>query len=255
MTAPESWYATRTLRALEVLAFRSCSAAEIAHALQIHPRTARRLLNRLIADGYVTRTDGERRLYAPTMRLVALAGQMVERSPLAWQAAPFVERLHRETGASAHLCVPSYDSVLCLVHRDGEDAAPARPQMRELRPAPATAAGRVLLAHRAGWRASVLARHRGHAAGDAREAEPDFAGIRERGFAVLEREHGGAGIGVAAPVFDPRGDAVAALGIAAPPDRMHLAAAVRVVPALAAALSAALTQGFLPGEATALRSK
>jgi DNA-binding IclR family transcriptional regulator len=230
MTAPESWYATRTLRALEILAFRACSATEVAHGLQIHPRTARRLLSRLVADGYVSRSDGEPRVYSPTMRVVALAGQIVERSALAWQAVPFIEHLHRETGASSHLCVPSYDSVLCLVHRDGDDEGPVRPQMRELAPAHRSAAGRVLLAHRAGWRESVLAR-----LGERSAVPPELAGIRERGFEIDEaRER----VSVAAPVFDPRGEAVAALVLAAAPDRIELAEAVRLVPTVAALLSA-----------------
>jgi DNA-binding IclR family transcriptional regulator len=229
MTAPESWYATRTLRALEILAFRPCTAPEMADALLVHPRTARRLLNRLLADGYVTRTDGERRLYAPTLRVVALASQVAGRSALAWEAVPFVERLHRETGVSSHLCVPSYDSVLCLVHRTCADTVPLRPQMRELAPAHTTAAGRVLLAHRARWGASVLAKL-------GLDDPDELERIRRQGFATEE----GSRAGVAAPVFGADGEAVAALAVTAPAERLDasaLGAAARVVSGLALGLS------------------
>jgi DNA-binding IclR family transcriptional regulator len=254
MTAPESWYATRTLSALELLAFRPSSAAEVAHALQVHPRTARRLLNRLVADGYVTRTEGERRVYRPTMRLVALAGQVVERSELAQRAAPAVERLHRETGAAAHLSVPSYRSVLCLVHRAGPASDALRPQLRELVPAHSTAAGKVLLAHRLEWRTSVLSqeleRYTERTLVEPAELEREAARIRDRGLAIEDGEYRTTQRGIAAPVFDASGEAVAALGIAGPADRLGphaLAVASPSVRRLAVATSQDL--GFVARQA------
>src|SRR3954471_17335141 len=100
------------MQALEVLAFQPLSAPQVAAALQVHPRTARRLLNRLRDEGYLSRTEDERRLYAPTMRLVALAGQIVVRARIAERAVPVIAALHAETGAFAHLAIPSYRSVL-----------------------------------------------------------------------------------------------------------------------------------------------
>jgi DNA-binding IclR family transcriptional regulator len=161
--------------------------------------------------------------------VVALASQVAGRSAMAWEAVPFVERLYRETGASSHLCVPSYESVLCLVHRAYEDTLPVRPQMRELAPAHATAAGRVLLAHRARWRASVVAK-------SGLEDPVELELIRQRGFAVEE----GVQIGVAAPVFGEDGEAVAALAVTGPAERLGppaLGAAAQVVACLAAGLS------------------
>jgi IclR family KDG regulon transcriptional repressor len=218
MTAPESWYATRTMGAIELLAFGPLSAPEVAHGLQVHPRTARRLLNRLVAEGYLTRTEGERRIYAPTMRIVALAGQIVERSTLAQEALPYVEQLHEETGSAAHLDVPSYRSVLCLAHQSGE--AVTRPQLRELVPCHCTAAGKALLAHREPWRQSILSRPLERHT-DRTLVEPDAllreAGkVRDRGFAIEDREYRPDLRGIAAPVFDGTGEAVAALGISGP---------------------------------------
>ena len=42
-------------------------------------RTVRRVVAQLLDDGYLTLTDDRRRIYAPTMRLVALASQIVHR--------------------------------------------------------------------------------------------------------------------------------------------------------------------------------
>lgn len=245
MTAPESWYATRTMGAIELLAFGPRSAPEVAQGLQVHPRTARRLLNRLVADGFLTRSEGERRIYAPTMRIVALAGQIVQRSELAQVALPHVQRLYEETGIATRLDVPSYRSVLCLAHQDGDSVT--RPQLREMAPCHCTATGKTLLAHREPWRESVLSRplerHADRTLVERGDLDREADRIRERGFAIEDREHRPDVRGIAAPVFDRTGEAVAALGISAPIEVLpadQLMRLAMVVCACASRLSQAL---------------
>jgi len=256
MTAPESWYATRTMAAIELVAFRPASATEVANALQVHPRTARRLLNRLVQDGYLTRPEGERREYAPTMRLVALAGQIVERAALPEALRSYVGQLHERTGVAAHLAVPSYRHALCLVHC-GEDAPePAPPQLRELVPCHATAAGKALLAHRHPWRASVvsqsLERYTDRTLTTAAAIEREVVRVRERGCAIEDREYRADMRAIAAPVFNAAGQAIAALGVSSaldglPGERLLLhSATVREV-----AFAASCALGYEPRSAHA----
>lgn len=91
------------------------------------------------------------------MRVVALAGQVVERAELTGIAAPHVQALRDQVGATCHLCVPCHRSALCLVHSAGEAGASCRPQLRELVPCHCTAAGKALLGWREQWREEVLA--------------------------------------------------------------------------------------------------
>ena len=215
--APEALYVARTMQVLELLAFQPLSAPQVAASLQIHPRTARRLLVRLHAEGYLTRGDDARRLYMPSMRVVALAGQIAARSPLTVRALPVVARLHEETGADAHLAVPSYLSALCVVHAAGACAPRAHP--RELVPAHCTASGKALMGWRQGWRDSVLdhplERHTERTLVDraavAREAET----TRARGYATEVEEFEAGVRAIAVPVF-VGGEAVASLGLSGP---------------------------------------
>lgn len=261
MSAPESWYVTRTLAALELLAFGPASASEVAHGLQVHPRTARRMLSRLAVDGYVRRTERAQR-YEPTMRLVALAGQIVERSALARQAVPHVRALRERTGATAHLGVPSYDSVLCLVHADERAAcgSAAAPQLRELAPSHCTAAGLALLAWRHRWRRDLLSRplvrHTDRTVVDVAALERAAIRVRRCGYAVEDGEYRHGLRAAAAPVFSESGEPVAALSISGSSARLSdLDAAGRHVLAAASALSAALgfDLGASPGDARSLR--
>jgi len=223
MSVSEALFVTRTMQAMEVLAFRPSSAAQLAEALQIHPRTARRLLARLVDEGWVRRTADRRHAYAPTMRLVALAAQLVERAPLARAAAPVVQRLFEETGGVAHLAIPSYTSALCLVHRGG--GPEARPHLRELVPAHATACGKVLLAFRESWRESVLRvplePRTERTIVDPAQIRLEALEIRERGYATECGEYADDLAGVAAPVRDPSGEVGAALALTLPARELH----------------------------------
>lgn len=227
MSATEAFFVTRTMQAMEVLAFQPCSAPQVAGSLRVHPRTARRLLNKLVAEGWLTRSEGRRRIYAPTRRLIALGAQLADRDPLALAARPTVTRLHDETVLTAHLAIPSYSSTLCLVHRAG--GPDARPQLRELVPAHATAAGKVLLAFRDPWRLDVLSRPLDpltpRTLVDAKELADETARAAERGYALDDGEFVPELRGVAVPVRDAAGTVPASLAVAGPaaelpPDRI-----------------------------------
>jgi DNA-binding IclR family transcriptional regulator len=239
VTAPEALYVARTMQVLELLAFQPLSAPQVAASLQIHPRTARRLLVRLHAEGYLTRGDDARRLYMPSMRVVALAGQIVARSPLTVHALPAVARLHQETGADAHLAVPSYLSALCVVHADG--GCPARAHARELVPAHCTASGKALMGWRQGWRDSVLdhplERYTERTLVDRPALAREADATRARGYATEVEEFEDGVRAVAAPVF-VGGEAVASLGLSGP--ALQIDAVVGRVVVLADELTAAM---------------
>lgn len=236
MSTAEAFCVSRTMQAMEVLAFQPASAPQVAGALKVHPRTARRLLNRLVADGWVTRSDGHLKTYAPTMRIVALAAHLAERTPLAVAARAPVDRLHEDTGFVAHLAIPSYRSALCLVHRAG--SVDARPQLRELTPAHATAAGKILLAYRPAWCDSVLElpleRLTGSTLADAQAVQSEVASIRERGFAREDHELAPGWLGVAVPVGDRHSAAAGALALTAAAEETTPGALDALVPRLLA---------------------
>jgi IclR family transcriptional regulator, acetate operon repressor len=220
MSAPEAWHVTRTLRAMELLAIAPRSAPELADALGVHVRTARRVLKRLESEGYVTVTEDRRRRYRPTMRVVALAGQVVERAELTGRAVPYVSGLRDELGEGCHLCVPSHVFALCLVHAPAGAEATPRPQLRELVPCHCTAAGKALLAWREPWREAVL-EQRLQSFTDRTTVGPEalrreLARTVARGYAVEDREFEPDTRGLAAPVFSDKGEAVAAIAVAAP---------------------------------------
>ena len=214
MKPTEAFFASRAMQALEVLAFGPSTATQVAAALQVHPRTARRLLNRMVHDGWLTRRDGARPTYTPTLRIVALAAQLAHRAPLVRHATDVARDLHERLGSPVHLAIPSYRSALRLVRVAGaEDGVPA---LRDLAPAHAIAAGKVLLAFREPWRdvvldfplASVTAKTRV----DAGALRAELATARDRGYAVEDEEFRAGARALAVPVRID-GEVVAALAV------------------------------------------
>jgi IclR family transcriptional regulator, acetate operon repressor len=247
MSAPEAWHVTRTLRAMELLAVRPRSAPELADALGVHVRTARRVLKRLDSEGYVMLSDDRRRRYRPTMRVVALAGQVVERAELPATALPHVTSLREQLGEGCHLCVPSHLFALCLVHDQGEGPDGCRPHLRELVPCHCTAAGKALLAWRDEWRDAVLdqtlASFTERTTTGPESLRRELARTVARGYSIEDREYQPDTRGLAAPVFSTTGEAVAALAVVAPVERLQADRYGEVgaaVMAAAAALSAEL---------------
>jgi IclR family acetate operon transcriptional repressor len=200
---------------MELLAVRPRSAPELADALGVHVRTARRVLNRLESEGYVVLTNDPRRRYRPTMRVVALAGQVVERAELPATARQHVTTLREEVGGSCHLCVPSHMFALCLVHDEGTGGCAYSPHLRELVPCHCTAAGKALLAWREDWREAVLEQplasftERTNVGPESLRRE--LARTVARGYAIEDREYEIGTRALAVPVFGETGEAVAAL--------------------------------------------
>jgi DNA-binding IclR family transcriptional regulator len=133
--ATEAYFVTRTMRILEALATAPLSAPELAELIAVHPRTARRILARLVYEDYITRLPGPRRRYTLTMRLPALGARALVNADVPAIGGPITEQLHTAAGLAAHLVVPSYDCVVSIVptrsgYDDGGEHADRAPASR-----------------------------------------------------------------------------------------------------------------------------
>ena len=169
---------------------RAVDRHQVAAELQVHPRTARRLLNRMVHDGWLMRRDGARPTYTPTMRIVALAAQLAQRAPLVATRSSRATTCTARTGDAVHLGDPE----LPVGAPPGPGPAPAmavpaaaRPRARQrdrrgqgaARVPGAVARGGARRAAGAGDRA-----HTGRAGGAPRRSRR----ARERGYAVEDEE-------------------------------------------------------------------
>ena len=203
----------RSVELLELLALGTLTAPQAAAALGVHPRTARRHLQLLASSGWASGRTGLVRSYDAAVRPLATIWQHLTRHPLIRAALPIMAELERE-GRLVELAVPSFDEVLAL-----RPTAAGGWHARGL-PPHASAAGKLLLAHRDAWRDRLLAlplsRYTEATIVDPERLAAELEATRARGFATEREEHRPGWHAIAAPfAIDPGEVAAIAVGCAA----------------------------------------
>jgi DNA-binding IclR family transcriptional regulator len=242
----------RALDVLEALAAGGeLGVSDVAARTGLVVSTAHRLLASLADRGYVQQTSAHGR-YALGLKVLELAAGMQARTAALCAAArPHLEHIGQVTGETTNLVVLDGDRVVYV------DQVPGRHSVRMF-----TVLGSSALAHTTGSGKAMLAQRPPEAVARlyprAREPferltprthatlaslEEDFAGIRDRGYALDDEEHEQGVSCVAAPVFDATATAFAAISISAPTTRIGHADPEqlgRLLLRQAAAVSAAL---------------
>lgn len=245
-----SQHVVRTLRALEFLSQRPWKEAELAVALLVHPRTVRRLLERLVSEGYVAQ-NGVEREYTATLRIVTLAGRILERTDLVRVAFPYVVELRNRSGEASHLSVAAERAVVHLLQETGESVVMVKPNLGEQVPYHCSAVGKVLLAHLPVSRERIASLdfkpQTQRTITDPETYIAELATVRQQGYAFDNGEYHNELRCLAAPVFGATGEILAAIGIQAPASRLKVRQAptvANIVIGVAGELSAAL--GYTP---------
>ncbi|MCA2244676.1 IclR family transcriptional regulator [Mycobacterium sp. WUMAC-067] len=203
--------------------------AQIVRRTGLPRSSAHRMLERLVQLRWLRRSGRD---YELGMRLVELGSLAVHQDRLVRAAGPLLGELHRATGLVVHLAVLDGADVVYL-DKVGDrmiGAIPTRVGGRQ--PAHCTAVGKAILAYRDEETDIDLgARLTKYSISSAPQLAAELAKVRAHGVA-FEREESLLGFGcVAAPIGCP-GEAVAAVSVCGPLNRMaldqRLAAPVRM---------------------------
>lgn len=235
----------RGLQVLEAVARSGdpVGVAEVAAAAGLDRTVAHRLVSTLALRGYLHREGGGYRL-GPTC--LALASAITD---LRTMAAPFLDRLARNTGETVHVVVLSGREVVFIDGVESSHTLRVAARTGRLVPAHATSVGKAWMAALPDGRVDELY---GQAEltpvtertiTDRRALARELEAIRRRGYATShgESERGVGSVAVA--VCNPAGEPRAGLSIALPLDRWSTAFerdAVDQLTQVAAALGAGL---------------
>jgi len=238
--------AAGTLEALEILgnAGGQLSLREIVATMRRPKATVHRMLSTLVHTGFVEQDDGGR--YRLTLKAWRIGAAAVRKLDLVERARPILEKLATETGETVHLAVlDSSGGVVYVAKVESAQSIGVQTRLGQLNPSWCTATGRSLLAFNDAVAVRVLAgplaRRTRKTITDVRVLRARIAEARERGYAVTIAENHPEMGGVAAPVRDHAGAAIAACGVAIPEYRMDEGVVARAIPCVlraAAALSA-----------------
>jgi DNA-binding IclR family transcriptional regulator len=191
--------------------------AQIVRRTGLPRSSAHRMLERLVQLRWLRRNGRD---YELGMRLVELGSLAVHQDRVHNAAAPLLQELHRATGLVVHLAVLDGSDVVYL-DKVGDRLAAAIPtRVGGRQPAQCTAVGKAILADTDGHPTVDLgARKTRYSIGTAAQLAAELTTVRGRGVA-FDREESLAGFGcVAAPIGAP-GEAVAAVSVCGPMNRM-----------------------------------
>lgn len=218
---------------------RDCRVADVAQALGLARSNAHRTLATLVECGWAVQPPGGS-AYRPSLKLFELGTLLEAAADLKTLLHPQLAELARRSGETIHLTVLDGAEVVYLDKIDSALPVAAYSRVGGRAPAYCVASGKALLAA-AGHDVPALqallgplAAHTPHTLTDATALHAELQRTRARGWAENREEWRLGVCGLGAPVFNARGEAVAALGISVPSIRFARAQ----VRALAAALLA-----------------
>jgi len=201
------------------------SLKELATATGLHPSTAHRILNDMVAKRFVDRSEPG--TYRLGMRLLELGNIVKSRLNVREAALPYMQALHRKTQQTVNLSVRQGDEIVYI-----DRAFSERSGMQVVRaiggraPLHLTSIGKLFLSVddaklvRAYATRTGLAGNNKNSITDLAKLERELSLVRARGYA---RDNEELELGVrcmAAGVRDDAGRLIAGLSISAPADRL-----------------------------------
>ena len=215
------------LKGLEVLEALAQSdgargVSELARELGLTKSNVHRTLQTLCSAGYVRKSEPAD--YECTMKVPHLAAAILARIDMKRLAEPAMQALARGTLETVHLSVLDGAEVFYIHKIDSPQPVRAYSEISGRAPAYCVATGKALLAFQpeeALQRLGRLVAHTPRTITTLEALRQELAQVRAQGFAINRGEWRETVGGLAAPIFDAAGRAVAAVGISGPTERLR----------------------------------
>lgn len=201
------------------------SGADLSRELGVHRSTALRLLGTLARHALVERDEKSGR-YRLGRRLQQLASVVTGEFDLRSEARPVCDRLSRAVGETVTLDVLAGDMIVPIEQATESTSVVSVNWLGRRTPVHCTASGKAILAYSPpSVRDRILGRRleasTPHTITDRKEIEAQLDAVRIAGVAVTYEELELGLDAVAAPVFGPAGEVVAALDVSGPSLRLR----------------------------------
>jgi DNA-binding IclR family transcriptional regulator len=217
--------AVKTLRkALTILdafasAERPLSVAEVAIRAGVTRPTAHRLVQTLVAEGYLAQDPRDGRV-APGYSVLKLAGTLLDTNRVRLESLPHLEELARASGERANLGIMHRNQTLYLAGVEKPSLPTIYSRFGRTLPAYSTALGKAMLAYlseaelRDYLKHETLHKRTDATTTDEKALRKELAEIRKEGVAFDHEEHAVGVYCIASPIIVD-GRPVAAIGLAA----------------------------------------
>lgn len=193
---------------------------EIAQALQISKTTVHRVLSSLHALGYIEKQDGG--TYRIGVKLVEMASHHINNLELQTEARPILNELHADLQMVVHLGILDGWDVVYVEKMDILPNIRLYAQIGVRVPAYCSSLGKCLLASLSGeeleylFAENTLEQHTPSTIVTPQEIKQHLRKVRAQGWAMDNEEYVLGNRCIAAPVFDYRGETIAAVSASGP---------------------------------------
>ena len=242
------------MQVLEALiaAHQPVGVSELARQVGLTKSNVHRYLQTFIALGYASASDSR---YSATLKVWQQGAKVIERLDLRRTIRPIMDRLARATLETVHLAITDGADVIYIDKADGGHSVRAFSEIGERAPTHCSATGKIFLAyHQSAMREALerpLRAYTPRTIVDPDVLTASVEAVRDAGFAINRGEWEAAVGGVAAPVWGPDNQIIAAMGLALPLSRFadeNSATLITQVRAAAAEASRALGASAPPIE-------
>ena len=228
--------------------------SDISNALDMSKSNAHRLLQTLLALGYVKTSSGQ---YGLTPKICTLGASVVANYDVRSLAMAEMRNLADLTQETVHLSISDNQEVVYIEKIDSPQPVCSHTKIGGRAPAYCVSTGKALLAFQPiDWLEDTikdLDQHTNKTITDINVLNEEFAHIRKKGYALNRGEwHSELG-GVAAPIFDVNSDVVAAIGLSGPTSRLTSVVLKKYAPlicnaarAISVNMGAVLTKNGVP---------
>lgn len=212
----------RGLQILQMLAKEELGPSELSRVLGLHRTTVHRLLRALVRSGFVQRVGDDGHYRANFGYLVELAGGLIANREQNWlvHAKSYLEDLRNQTGLSASLCMPSGTEMVYVMQILGREGLAVHNPAGTRRPLHCSAVGKAYLGALPEPEMDRMLHGMTLTPRTPRTIVAPIALRRQlldsrvRGYYVDEGEFDPHMRCVAAPVLDPLGHPIGAIGVA-----------------------------------------
>lgn len=215
---------SKGLLILETLArsTRPLGISELAVQLGLNKSNVHRLTSTLRAMEYVAQEPD--RTYRCTMKVWRLGNAVMSHMNLPALAVPAMRQLANVSGETVHLSVLDGTTVLYIDKIDSEHPVRAYSERGGSAPLHCVATGKILLAFNYEFLrsriATELVRHTARTITSLEQLDHELAQVRRTGIATNVGEYRDDVGGIGAPIYDPSGRVIAAIGISGPLSRL-----------------------------------
>lgn len=202
------------------------SLAELSRELGLPKSSVFRHLVTLEDAGYIERVPGNE-AYRLGLKLFELGSLVAAQFDVRHEAIPFMRHLLATFQETVNLAIMEGGEVVYLEILESTRSIRMSAQPGQRHSPHSTALGKAMLAYLSEVEVEAILASHGLPALTSRTIttveifKAELAGVRERGYAVDDMENEAGARCVGAPIFNHRGEAVAAISVSGPADRMR----------------------------------